>query len=84
MIINNKQYRSELGPGLFGEYRVTVRETKKLYLYGLQKQEHGLSDYVLSYFFFFFFKSLFILLCGEPYGREYMSSENLSIKCVRM
>jgi len=32
--------------------------------------------------FFFFFKSLFIILCGEPYGREYMSSENLSIKCA--
>jgi len=27
---------------------------------------------------------VFILLCGEPYGREYMSSENLSMKCAKL
>jgi hypothetical protein len=37
----------------------------------------------LRIFFFLLLLSVFILLCGEPYGREYMSSENLSMKSVR-
>ena len=35
-------------------------------------------------FFIFFNQCLFILLCGEPYGREYMSGENLSMKCAKL
>ena len=33
-------------------------------------------------FYFIFYFYFFILLCGEPYGREYMSSDDLSIKYV--